>query len=120
MGQSVIVKIIEKYDIELDKWMEVKTQLNYGRSFGSAIPINNRYIYIIGGTTDTDCFEVFDINEEYTAPKCEMILLKLDKYIPWFKEMLLPFDEEGLMIFGGEMENDITSQNDDNGDDQSD
>jgi hypothetical protein len=54
------MKSIEKYDIELDDWREVKMQLNYTRTLHSAVCFENRYIYIVGGTTDTDCIEIFD------------------------------------------------------------
>jgi hypothetical protein len=30
------------------------------------------------------------------------LLLKSEEYIPWFKEIILPLDEEGIMIFAGE------------------
>jgi N-acetylneuraminic acid mutarotase len=61
-GKSVVdcQKTIERYDIERDEWIELRMQLNYGRAFLSAITFNNRYIYVIGGSTNTDCFEIID------------------------------------------------------------
>lgn len=43
-----------------------------------------------------------------------MLLLKLENYIPWFKEMLIPFDEEGIMIFGGEASDCSSSNSEEN------
>ena len=77
-------------------------QLNYGRAFLSAITFNNRYIYVLGGSTNTDCFEIIDTHHEHTEPKCELVLLNLDTYQPWFKEMVLPLNEEGIITFCGE------------------
>jgi hypothetical protein len=31
-----------------------------------------------------------------------LVLLDFGKYHPWFKEMLLPLDEEGIITFCGE------------------
>lgn len=73
--------------------------MNYGRAFCSAVCFANRYIYIIGGTTTTECFEIFDTYYENENPKCELVLLELNNYMPWFKEILIPLDEEGLIIF---------------------
>mmetsp|Transcript_22573 Transcript_22573/g.21751 ORF Transcript_22573/g.21751 Transcript_22573/m.21751 type:complete len:102 (+) Transcript_22573:919-1224(+) len=79
--------------------MEVRTQLNYVRAFSSAVTFSNRYIYIVGGTTDTECIEVFDSFSENDKQKCDMIMLNLDNYFPWFKEILLPLYRDGIMIF---------------------
>jgi N-acetylneuraminic acid mutarotase len=57
-------KIIERYDIERNEWVELKMQLTYGRVFSSAVTFCNRYIYVIGGTTNTDCFEIIDTTRE--------------------------------------------------------
>lgn len=103
-GKSLIEghKSIERYDIERDEWVELKMQLIYGRSFLSTVTFGNRYIYVIGGTTNTDCFEIIDTYKEDINPKTELVLLDLGKYQPWFKEMLLPLDEEGIITFCGE------------------
>lgn len=69
------MKSIEKYDIDRDEWQELKVQLNYERAFGSAIGFGNRYIYIIGGTTNTDCIEIIDTFKENEATKSELVLL---------------------------------------------
>ena len=95
-------KTIERYDIERNEWVEIKMQLTYGRAFSSAITFSNRYIYVVGGSTGTDCFEIIDTEKENLCPKSELVLLKLNNYQPWFKEMLLPLDEEGLLLFCGE------------------
>lgn len=55
-------------------------QLVYGRALSSAITFNNRYIYVVGGSTNTDCFEIIDTHKEDINPKCEIVLLNLDKY----------------------------------------
>jgi N-acetylneuraminic acid mutarotase len=57
-------KSIEKYDIERNKWVEIKMQLTYGRAFLSAITFSNRYIYVMGGSTNTDCIEIIDTDLE--------------------------------------------------------
>jgi len=57
-------KTIERYDIEKDQWVEVKMQLVYARALSSAITFNNRYIYVVGGSTSTDCFEIIDTYKE--------------------------------------------------------
>lgn len=93
------MKHIERYDIEENQWKEVRMQLNYGRTFCSAITFSNRYIYILGGTTDTECIEIFDTRFEDEQQKCELVLLQLNEYMPWFKEILIPIDEEGLILF---------------------
>jgi len=90
-------KSIERYDIERDEWVEIKMQLIYGRSFLSTVTFSNRFIYVIGGTTNTDCFEIIDTHKEDVNLKTQLVLLDLGKYQPWFKEMLLPLDEEGLI-----------------------
>ena len=63
-SSNIVQKTVEKYDIERDEWVELRMQLNYGRAFGSAIVFGNRYIYILGGTTNTDCIEIIDIFKE--------------------------------------------------------
>lgn len=93
------MKTIEKYDIERDEWSELKIQLNYGRAFASAIVLGNRYIYVIGGSTNTDCIEILDTQKENDLSKTELVLLQLNTYIPWFKEMVLPLDSEGIIKF---------------------
>lgn len=70
--------------------------------FASTVTFSNRFIYVIGGSTNTDCFEIIDTHLEDTAQKTELVLLTLDTYLPWFKEMILPLDEEGLIMFCGE------------------
>ncbi len=77
-------------------------QLVYGRALSSAITFNNRYIYVVGGSTNTDCFEIIDTHKEDINAKCEIVLLNIDKYQPWFKEMLLPLNTEGILLFCGE------------------
>ena len=94
------MKTIERYDIERDEWVELKIHLNYPRNYASAIAIKERYIYVIGGTSSTDCIEIIDSYKEEQLCKAELVLLQLNQYIPWFKEMILPVnDEEALMIF---------------------
>ena len=99
---SIGLKTIEKYDVERDEWHELRMQLNYDRAFGSAIALSERYIYILGGTTNTDCIEIIDTLKENDVHKSELVLLHLEKYVPWFKEILLPLDEEGIIQFCGE------------------
>ena len=53
-GKFVMFKTIEKYLIAEDRWVEIRTQLNYARYFGSCCQFQDRYIYIFGGTSDTD------------------------------------------------------------------
>jgi N-acetylneuraminic acid mutarotase len=60
----VVMKTVERYDVERDEWKELRMQLNYGRAFCSAITFNNRYIYLVGGTTDTECIEIYDTYKE--------------------------------------------------------
>ncbi len=74
-GANIVLKTIERYDIERDEWTEMKIQLKYERVFGSAIALGNRYIYIIGGTTNTDCIEIIDTYKEFENTKSELILL---------------------------------------------
>ena len=59
-----MIKSIEKYDIERNEWGVIKMQLNYERSFSSAIAFENRFIYIVGGTTNTESIELFDVTKE--------------------------------------------------------
>jgi N-acetylneuraminic acid mutarotase len=73
-------KTIERYDIERDKWTELRMQLNYGRAFLSAVTFGNRYIYVIGGNTNTDCFEIIDTFKEDSAMKTDLVLLELGTY----------------------------------------
>src|SRR4051812_29670439 len=96
------MKTIEKYDIDIDQWTELSIQLNYERAFGMAIGFKNRYIYIIGGSSNTDCIEILDTYREHELAKTELVLLQLNSYIPWFKEIILPIDEEGIIKFCGE------------------
>ncbi|CDW74752.1 kelch motif family protein [Stylonychia lemnae] len=100
-GINVVMKSIEKYDIERDEWSELKIQLNNERAFASALSFANRYIYIIGGTTNTDCLEIIDTDKENETLRCTLVLLNLNSYQPWFKEILLPIDSEGIIKFCG-------------------
>ena len=96
------MKSIEGYDIERDEWVQVKIQLQYERAFGSAIALGDRYIYIVGGTSNTDCIEIIDTYSENESIKSELVLLTLNNYTPWFKEIILPTDEEGIICFCNE------------------
>lgn len=74
-GENIALKTIEVYDIEDDSWSQIKMQLNYERAFGSAVTFQDRYIYVIGGSSTTDCVEKIDtlkVNEKF---KAELILL---------------------------------------------
>jgi N-acetylneuraminic acid mutarotase len=73
-------KTIERYDVERDEWVEIKMQLTYGRAFSSAITFSNRYIYVVGGSTNTDCFEIIDTEKEDICHKSELVLLNLGNY----------------------------------------
>ena len=64
--------------------------------------MGERYIYVLGGTTNTDCIEIIDTLKENQSSKSELVLLHLENYVPWFKEILLPLDEEGILTFCGE------------------
>ena len=79
-GPICQLKSIEKYDIERDEWVEIKMQLTYGRAFSSAITFSNRYIYVVGGSTKTDCFEIIDTDIENVCNKTELVLLNLGNY----------------------------------------
>lgn len=99
---SIGLKTIEKYDVQTDSWKEIRMQLNYDRAFASSICMGERYIYVLGGTTNTDCIEIIDTHKENQNIKSELVLLHLENYVPWFKEILLPLDEEGIITFCGE------------------
>ena len=103
-GKSSIqrYKSIEKYDIERNEWSKVRMQLNYERVNPSMITFSNRYIYVICGTLDTDCLEVIDTFKENLNRKAELFLLIKGSFSPWFNDILLPLDEEGLLLFCGE------------------
>eukprot|EP00347_Sterkiella_histriomuscorum_P014707 403359858 len=103
-GQKIVMKTIERYDINLDQWTQLKVQLNYERAFGSAIVFKNRFIYIIGGSSTSECVERIDCQKENEMIKAELILFQMNSYHPWFKEMILPINEESLMILGGEQQ----------------
>jgi hypothetical protein len=66
-GPICQLKTIERYDIERNEWVEIRTQLTYGRTFSSAITFSHRYIYVIGGSTGTDCIEIIDTEKENTV-----------------------------------------------------
>jgi len=101
---QVAVKSIEKYDMERDEWVQIRTQLNYCRALCSVVTFGNRYIYVLGGSIESECIEVLDSFKEYDKIKCDMINLQLcDKYTPWFKEIILPlgihnFEDDSVMI----------------------
>lgn len=103
-GKSYVqrYKAIEKYDVERNEWSKVRMQLNHERVNPSTITFGNRYIYVIGGTLDTDCLEVIDTLKENVNRKAELFLLIKGSFSPWFNDMLLPLDEEGLLLFCGE------------------
>jgi len=103
-GKSYIqrYKAIEKYDVERNEWTKVRMQLNFERVNPSTITFGSRYIYVIGGTLDTDCLEVIDTFKENINRKAELFLLIKGSFSPWFNDMLLPLDEEGLLLFCGE------------------
>lgn len=61
---GVCLKTIEKYDIELDEWIQIRTQLNYSRVFASSICFRNRFLYVFSGTVDTESIEVIDLEQE--------------------------------------------------------
>ena len=116
-------KTIEKYLIDEDRWVEIRTQLNYARYFGSCCQFQGRYIYIFGGTSDTDQIEVLDLAVENEAIKCDLLTLAVPEAIsanpasaeeqfrlifggfkgghdasgvefqPWFKPLIIPLEE---------------------------
>lgn len=85
-------------------------QLNHERVNPSTITFSNRYIYVIGGTLDTDCLEVIDTYKENVNRKAELFLLIKGSFSPWFNDMLIPLDEEGLLLFCGERYNQPAAQ----------
>jgi N-acetylneuraminic acid mutarotase len=44
---------MERYDIDKDRWLELKTELNEGRYHSTACMLNNRFIYVFGGFKTT-------------------------------------------------------------------
>lgn len=44
---------MERYDIDKDRWLELRTQLHEGRYHATACMLENRYIYIFGGFRTT-------------------------------------------------------------------
>ena len=46
-------RTVERYDIERDRWLELKTELNEGRYHSTACMIQERYIYVFGGFKTT-------------------------------------------------------------------
>lgn len=46
-------RTIERYDIEKDRWLELRTELNEGRYHSSACILENRFIYVFGGFKTT-------------------------------------------------------------------
>ncbi len=46
-------RTMERYDIDRDRWIELKTELNEGRYHSTACIINERYIYVFGGFKTT-------------------------------------------------------------------
>ena len=65
---------------------------------------------MIGGTLDTDCLEVIDTYKENVNRKAELFLLIKGSFSPWFNDMLIPLDEEGLLLFCGERYNQPAAQ----------
>lgn len=82
-------KSIEYYSVLENKWRKTKVQLNYARVFGSAICINNQWIYIVGGTTQTEWVEWFNISEQDTLGKCEKLVFEHNFYTPYFHELCI-------------------------------
>lgn len=46
-------RTLERYDIEKDRWLELRTELNEGRYHSSACMLQNRFIYVFGGFKTT-------------------------------------------------------------------
>jgi len=51
-AKFVMLKTIEKYRVVEDRWVEIKTQLNYARYFPTCTAFEERLIYIFGQLTD--------------------------------------------------------------------
>ena len=68
-GQSVSHKIIEKYDIEQDKWTQVKCQVNDNNMFARTHVFLNRYIYCFSVTL-SGYVEILDTYSADTDLKC--------------------------------------------------
>lgn len=72
---QVMFKTIEKYVFNENRWMEIKTQLNYTRQFCSCVCFEDKFIYIFGGSKDTEQIEVLNLVSESEAIKCDLISL---------------------------------------------
>lgn len=46
-------RTVERYDIERDRWLTLRTQLNEGRYHATACNIKDRLIYVFGGFRTT-------------------------------------------------------------------
>ena len=46
-------RTVERYDIERDRWLQLRTELNEGRYHSSACMLNERFIYVFGGFKTT-------------------------------------------------------------------
>jgi N-acetylneuraminic acid mutarotase len=44
---------MERYDVDRDRWLELKTELNEGRYHSTACTLKDRYIYVFGGFKTT-------------------------------------------------------------------
>lgn len=97
-GKFVMFKTIEKYLIAEDRWVEIRTQLNYARYFGSCCQFQGRFIYIFGGTSDTDQIEVLDLAVENEAIKCDLLTLAVPDAIAGHPSSP---EEQFRLIFGG-------------------
>lgn len=59
-------RTVERYDIEKDKWLQLKTELNEGRYHSSACLLQDRFIYVFGGfkTTHFNKQDVARVNKK--------------------------------------------------------
>lgn len=46
-------RTVERYDIEKDRWLQLRTELNEGRYHATACIMNDRFIYVFGGFKTT-------------------------------------------------------------------
>lgn len=90
---SVELRSIERYDLDMDKWIGIKTILNQKGMFTTAITFENRYVYVM----DTMCQTIEVLDTEKEDKMCTLLYLKLPDDLQFMRPLLLPLNENEIL-----------------------
>jgi hypothetical protein len=87
----------EKYSILENQWSYVST-MNEARSFGSAVTLENQFIYMLGGLHD---FNVLQTIEKYDSLADNWVSVYFKLPVPLAKHGAAVVDNRSVLICGG-------------------